>query len=137
MANQHSTLDEIGRERIPDELLPEGVGPAWWDPQIMRLHAEAHCAHRYDHEMTTKAWVILHLMNERERLEEQLEAAQRHHEAAVVKIHLVEGRANRAEEQLKAAQRDVAFLMEHYQSAHADFNEMHDLANSNPAKERS
>ena len=54
-------------ERIPDELLPGGVGPAWWSPEATRLHAEAKCRSRFDHTMEVKAWVVLHLLNERDR----------------------------------------------------------------------
>ena len=48
---------------VPDRFLPKGVGPAWFDPVIMRLHAEA-CqkGFLYDQEIPTKSWVILYLL---------------------------------------------------------------------------
>lgn len=57
----------VDAHRIPDELLPDGVGPAWFDPEVLRLAAEAHCRSRFDHTMEVKAWVVLHLLNEYDR----------------------------------------------------------------------
>ena len=57
---------------IPDRLLPEGVGPAWFDPVVMRLHAEAwqKAYPSYSQEIPTKSWVLLYLL---ELLEKKLE----------------------------------------------------------------
>lgn len=50
--------------RIPDDLLPEGVGPAWWDPEILRLAAEASNRPLAYHGFEIKPWIVLHLLNE-------------------------------------------------------------------------
>lgn len=51
---------------IPDELLPDGISGASWDPELTRTIAEAKCRHRFDHTMEMKAWLVLHLLNERD-----------------------------------------------------------------------
>ena len=56
--------------RVPGRLLPGKVGPAWWDPAMLRSAAEAHVRHSFDHDMILKAWVVLLLLESHAALEE-------------------------------------------------------------------
>jgi hypothetical protein len=49
--------------RIPDGYLPSGVAASAFDPEVLRLAAEAQNAHAWNHEIQVKTWVLLHLLD--------------------------------------------------------------------------
>lgn len=55
---------------VPDRYLPEGVSGSTFDPVVLRAAAEAHCRHPFDHEMKVKAWLVLWLIDEWERMQQ-------------------------------------------------------------------
>jgi hypothetical protein len=47
----------------PPELLPNGASASRFDPEVLRMRAEARNRHPFDHDMRVKAWVVLLLLN--------------------------------------------------------------------------
>ena len=62
---------------VPKENLPRGVGPAWFDPSIMRFLAERHNEAFVPEPVEVKPWVLLTLLDayEAQAAKSNLEAA--------------------------------------------------------------
>ncbi len=52
-----------GIERIPDRYLPDGVSGSAFDPDVLRLSAQAHNHVMRADQFTVKPWVILYLLD--------------------------------------------------------------------------
>jgi hypothetical protein len=59
---------EVNLVDIPQEYMPAGVHGGSFSPETLRMVAAAHIAHRFDHNMEVKAWVLLYLLDACEEL---------------------------------------------------------------------
>lgn len=107
---------------IPVEYFPKGVGPGSFDPRTLRLAAEAHCRHPFDHDMEVKAWVVLYLLDSWNKIADQGP------EAGIKSPHsdrpqsqaeaLIEGAIRIAEDETDRAQQFLIEAIENEKRAH-------------------